>query len=287
MACADGEGVALEPYRALLKQAFEADGGVSLLRAGEALRAQSHPFLFVLLNSDSPLGLIEKEARLAAFIHSRHRVVVREHGAAGVTLEHQSIFESRPEPWESLAACGQHLVLLEEIGCRGLRLRLPATAEPGQWVYEGGAMHAPAPGDFGTWRFEWDAYQPTRKPMPGLDEVLMGGAGAQDLSEAPTAAASVAAVLRRDLGRSWRIAEVAGAIGTSPRSLQRALAETGDSYSDVVDRTRNQEAARLLERTSLSVTEIGYVCGFADTAHFSRSFKKRWRRTPSEHRARR
>ncbi|MBX3227093.1 MAG: helix-turn-helix domain-containing protein [Labilithrix sp.] len=48
-----------------------------------------------------------------------------------------------------------------------------------------------------------------------------------------------------------------------------------DPHAEDVARRPNGEASRLLETTELSVTEIGYACGFADTAHFSRRFKRR------------
>jgi AraC family transcriptional regulator len=51
-----------------------------------------------------------------------------------------------------------------------------------------------------------------------------------------------------------------------------------------VDRIRDEEAARLLRDSDLSITETGYVCGFADSAHFSLSFKKRHGASPSAYR---
>ena len=82
-----------------------------------------------------------------------------------------------------------------------------------------------------------------------------------------------------------KVVEVATALELSSRSLQRALSSEGERHSDLVDRVRNEEAARLLRDTEFSITEVGYVCGFADSAHFSRSFKKRVGRSPSEYRA--
>lgn len=281
----DDEGVPLGPYRQLLRAALDHDGGVALLRAGGALRGLSHPLLFVLLNSDSPRLLVEKEARLAAFIHSRHRVVVDEVREHGIVLTHVSAETAAPEPTEDLAACGQHIVLLEEIGCQRLRCRLPHSAAPERWVYREGEFTAPSPGGgYAQWHFEWAAYEPTRKPMPGLDEVLLGGSPGRELRETEGPVAGVERVVRRDLGRTWKLAEVAEVLDMSGRSLQRTLAAQGERYSDLVDRIRNEEAARLLRDTTLSATEIGYVCGFADSAHFSRSFKKRFGHPPSAHR---
>ncbi|MEQ9503064.1 MAG: helix-turn-helix transcriptional regulator [Deltaproteobacteria bacterium] len=278
------EGAPLEPYRRILRDVHVSAGGAAILRAGESLRGLAHPLLFVLLNSDAPRILIEKEARLAAFFHSRHRVVIDEESPNALLLRHVSD-HGAPEATDSLASCGQHIVLLEEIGCRPLRLRLPASDDPDRVVYDAGRFEEPASGATSTWHFEWGAFQPTRKPMAGLDAILLGSSPDRALDDELGPAARVEAVVRRDLGRTWKLAEVAEALGTSSRSLQRTLGAAGLKYSELLDRIRNEEAARLLSDSDLSITEIGYVCGFADTAHFSRSFKKRHEKTPSAFRS--
>ena len=278
---ASGDGIPLAPYRRILAAALAIDGGRALLRAGEPLRSLRHPLLFVLLNSASPTVLIEKEARLAAFFHSRHRVTVEASSAGGMRLRHGSIVDP-PEPSENLASCGQHVVLFQEIGCRDLRLRFPESAAPEAWVLEDGEIGTPARGGgYAVWDFRWSHFEPTRKPMDGLDELLLGTAETKRLVERPATVARVEQVLRRDLARTWRVSEPAEALGTSARSLQRALKACGERYSDVVERVRAEESARLLRTTELGVTEIGYVCGYADGAHFTRSLKKHFQVTPS------
>ncbi|PRQ09344.1 helix-turn-helix transcriptional regulator [Enhygromyxa salina] len=277
------EGVDLVGYRRLLQVAHAHDGGLALLSAGQLARERSHPLLFVLLNSDSPESVIDKQVRLAAFIHSRHHLVLEHIGAREMTLVHVSSEDTPPEPAEHLAACGQYLVVFEEIGCRELCCRFPDSAQPQRWVYEAGRFRAPAPGGgYQRWHLRWASFEPTRKPMPGLDELLL--ADQRELRESVGPAAEVERVVRRDLARTWKLAEVAASLEMSPRSLQRTLAGVGERYSDLIDRIRNDEAARLLRETSLSVTEIGYVCGFADAAHFSRSFKRRFEQPPSVYR---
>ena len=285
LVAAGPEGVPLAPYRKLLDRALVHDGGRALLQCGAALRTLQHPLLFVLLNTDSPRLLVEKEARLAAFFHSRHRVIVEAETSTSLRLRHVGPAGEPPEPAEDLATLGQHLPLFEEIGCQGLRARLTESGAPQRWVYDDGAITTPVAGDnFAAWVLQWRAYVPVRKPMPGLDETLLATVADPELAERESIAARVERVVRRDLGRTWKVAEVAEALDLAPRSLQRALSGEGHKYSDLVDRIRNAEAARLLRDTEFSLTEIGYVCGFADSAHFSRSFKKRHGRSPSEYR---
>ncbi|MEO0322902.1 MAG: hypothetical protein AAF447_08085, partial [Myxococcota bacterium] len=136
----EGDGAPLGPYRRILEAAYASDGGRSLLAAGTTLRTLQHPLLFVLLNSSTPEVLIEKEARLASFFHSRHRVTIEDRSPTHLLLRHGSLADP-PEPAENLASCGQHLALLEEIGCRDLRLRFPASTAPERWVLAEGSLH--------------------------------------------------------------------------------------------------------------------------------------------------
>lgn len=283
---AEDDGVPLEPYRRVLEHVLETAGGAKLLEAGRAIHHLRDPMLFVLLNSDTPELLLEKERRLSRFIHSRHGVEVRERSDTSLLLEHTSEQEA-PHDGEDLAACGQHLALFEELGCRGVRCRFPASADPALWVYRSGEFRDPAPGGrYHLWHIEWDEFAPTRRPMEGLDDLLLATGDQRELDEQPELLTRLEQIVRGDLGRTWTLARVAAAVDMSPRSLQRALAAHGTSYRELVDRIRTAEAARLLERSELSVTQIGYVCGFADTAHFSRRFQKRFGAPPGTHRRR-
>jgi AraC-like DNA-binding protein len=67
-------------------------------------------------------------------------------------------------------------------------------------------------------------------------------------------------------------------LGSSVRTLQRRLSETGISYSAVLDRLRYEMALDLLEHTDDSVASIAAQVGYSDPAHFSRAFR-RWAAT--------
>jgi AraC-like DNA-binding protein len=70
-------------------------------------------------------------------------------------------------------------------------------------------------------------------------------------------------------------------LNLSPRSLQRRLAEENTSLSAIVRAVRIREACHLLSESGLSLTEIGYWCGFSDSPHFSREFRRALAMPPS------
>lgn len=74
---------------------------------------------------------------------------------------------------------------------------------------------------------------------------------------------------------------------TTPRTLQRWLAEERTGWRQIVDRVRFEACEQLLSDPSLSLTEISTKLGFSDQAHFTRAFR-RWKgEAPNVHRRRR
>lgn len=59
---------------------------------------------------------------------------------------------------------------------------------------------------------------------------------------------------------------------------------TDHTFSEVLKEERMSLAAELLKKTSDSVTEIGYKCGYRDSAYFMKVFKKHFGCTPSDFR---
>ena len=68
---------------------------------------------------------------------------------------------------------------------------------------------------------------------------------------------------------------VARPLGMSARNLQRHLADEGTSFKTLLNEARVTLARNYIDEGRLSVTEIAFVLGFADTSTFSRAFK-RW-----------
>ncbi|MFC0269665.1 GlxA family transcriptional regulator [Kushneria aurantia] len=90
-------------------------------------------------------------------------------------------------------------------------------------------------------------------------------------------------VLEQHLGDIVSMDELAERSGCSRRALERHFRESlGVSPQKFARELRLRYGLWMLNFTAHSITEIGERCGFADTAHFSRSFKDTFGFTPSE-----
>jgi AraC-like DNA-binding protein len=63
-------------------------------------------------------------------------------------------------------------------------------------------------------------------------------------------------------------------VGMSELSLQRRLAQSGTSYSDVVQEARFSLASDLLADPLLNIADIAFAAGYENASHFSRAFKR-------------
>ncbi len=70
-----------------------------------------------------------------------------------------------------------------------------------------------------------------------------------------------------------RLTSVAAELGVSPRTVQRAMAADGDTFSRAVNESRLYEAAYGLIAKSASVRQAGEMAGFATTSDFCAVFK--------------
>jgi AraC-like DNA-binding protein len=61
-------------------------------------------------------------------------------------------------------------------------------------------------------------------------------------------------------------------LALSARSLQRRLAEEGDSFEGIRRRVMLAKAEILLAARETPITQIAYELGYSDAAHFSRAF---------------
>ncbi len=81
-----------------------------------------------------------------------------------------------------------------------------------------------------------------------------------------------------------RKGDVARQLGMSDRTLQRHLAEHGQSFQSLVNDVRRDVAQSLLSATKSSLSEVAFLTGFADQSAFQRAFKTWTGQTPRGYR---
>lgn len=97
----------------------------------------------------------------------------------------------------------------------------------------------------------------------------------------------VRAQLLGRLGLVAGIEEVAKALNLSPRSLRRKLDAEGSSFRQLLEDERRQLAEQLLRNTQMTLDELAIHLGYADTAGFTRAFRRWHACAPGEFRKRR
>ena len=86
-------------------------------------------------------------------------------------------------------------------------------------------------------------------------------------------------------GGAASMADVARALGTSPRSLHRRLADEGTQFNELLDQVRQNFAEQYLARPRLAVSEIACLLGFNDKSAFIKAFRRWTGTTPNEFRS--
>lgn len=82
------------------------------------------------------------------------------------------------------------------------------------------------------------------------------------------------------------IQEAARALGTSARSLQRALKEEGTSYQAAVDEVRKALSMAHLRAPDRTISEVAFLVGFNEVGAFTRAFRRWTGELPSAYRRR-
>lgn len=270
----DGKAhVPLVEKRQLADSLFRQFGPLVLLRMGEAIDdAADEPILMTALaRARDPVDLVARWQRLERFSHSRHRTRVLAQAERAMTLRHIALSGyPNPRPAEDLLVFGLLTALLDRYAAVDLKAR-PVGEH--KWCFHGGSWRAePARVDTATWQYSWRSV------------------GANAINEHPIHSDegwSVAAtrLLEHDPGREWTIARLATDMHVSIRTLQRRFRAEKTSFSALLTTVRLSAGARLLLQPDLALAEIGYACGFADQAHFTRDFKKQVGTTPGRFRS--
>jgi len=83
------------------------------------------------------------------------------------------------------------------------------------------------------------------------------------------------------------LAQLAAVIGMNPKYFCRFFHQaTQQTPMNYVNMYRVEQAAHMLCSTAMTVTEVGLECGFSDTSHFVKIFKKHKGITPKQFRKR-
>lgn len=109
-----------------------------------------------------------------------------------------------------------------------------------------------------------------RKPAPASDR-------------SATMVRDMLALLDQHFTAEHQVQFYAAALHTTPKTLNEACKQImGHTASDVIFDRLILEAQRLLMHSSLSTKEIAYFLNYQDPSHFSKFFKKRTGKSPSE-----
>ena len=134
-----------------------------------------------------------------------------------------------------------------------------------------------------------------KRPMATADamiESLMRHYGDLRLAALPESQGEIEQ-LRREIARmlvkgqgdiKGGIEHLASATGTSVRTLQRRLKDTGVNYSDLQDDVRRTLALNLLENETLALAEIAFSLGYSDVSAFNHAFRRWVGHSPGQYR---
>lgn len=131
------------------------------------------------------------------------------------------------------------------------------------------------------------------RPFVTHNTELLAAIGAQletELRERKAGAdvgAQVKHTLKRSLaGRRPTLQEVAQALGTSARTLQRRLTDTGITFQQLVEDTRRELAHHYLKHSAVELNETAFLLGYEDANSFFRAFQGWEGTSPGEWRTR-
>ncbi|GAA1590437.1 hypothetical protein GCM10009789_50150 [Kribbella sancticallisti] len=102
---------------------------------------------------------------------------------------------------------------------------------------------------------------------------------------ADTTIEEVAQGIRQDPSRDWSVQELAaGAALSRAQFTRRFIAQHGTPPAQYVIKARIDRAHQLLTETTMTVTQVAAALGYTDVPYFSRQYKQRTGRSPSDSR---
>lgn len=267
----------------LLQELMDARGPGALLELSESFQQKKllSPLIYILLNSPNPESMIKKMVSYERYFSpSTCRLVIHESGVNYLVAEKVAAPEEAPLIAAELFFCGTIEAMLKLLGCEGVKVVWESVrSEQLQKVLKSLDVTPAVVAENTRWRFYWDSYERSEQIL-GLDEFLTSNAQPFIINSNVSVTHRVEEVLTKCLTFRPTMKEVADKLGMSVRTFQRKLHEEGITYSKIYNNLRIKKASRLLRQTNISITEIGFICGYSDSAHFSREFKKVQSMTP-------
>ena len=269
--------VRLEEKQALLDAVLVAHGPEAILRVADVVpEFADHPVAGVFAGCRNPNDVVTCWLAIERYFHSRHRTRVVDRIGNRIVMEH---FDTRGSPisaGENIAVAGLIVGILRWRGARDAVLSFEQSA----------MLDDPAPTAEQThrWTISWKGFDP---PQCNHPEQTEDSIPAVDFSGRGTSDPWVAKLFSEQLSAPHRrrgAADVARALGLSPRTLQRRLAEAGWTLGDIVAAARVHVATGLLASTNTPLALVGLLAGYADQPHFQRAFKVALGPTPAEYR---
>jgi AraC-like DNA-binding protein len=120
--------------------------------------------------------------------------------------------------------------------------------------------------------------------------VLGAAADMRELAGKRGARAALVRTVAAHVGRKAQrniltLESVSTRFGVSPRTIQRALAEAGTTFTDLVQESRLSQAYRMLTNRrfeKMRVGDIALTAGFEDISYFNRLFRRHFGKTPND-----
>lgn len=262
--------VPLKAKRDVLNAVFAHHGPLAILSIADAAPSMApEPVVQALRQAKDLPDLLDRWRRLERFSHGRHRIKSERCGADSFRLTHQARDDGPPPTLaESLLVLGLLAVLSETIGSTAVTL---ADSSGAVWR------------SLGKWHIPDVA--------EGIGSAILTATGKPSSVTAttngwdPDPVTKLRKRLAADPVRRWTVASLAAETGASPRTLQRRLTERSISFSRLLSEARVQVAAtHLCKANGPGLAEIGFIAGFADQAHFARTFSRAVGTTPSGYR---
>lgn len=265
-----GPRVPRRSKKSVLDTVLDRYGGGAVLRIADAGRdLPPDPVSLALTRARDLPDLWDRWHRLERFSHGRHRVAVQAEDGNRFRMVHTALKgAAEPSFVETALVISVLTMLAERVSGAGLTLTAP---NGDVWRSNGVWAEPPTLDVAGT--FLLDASWVTTLPaMPVKPET-------KDLPN------RIRTLFFADPVKRWTVQDAATELGTSARTLQRRLGAEGATFSDLIRDVRLQVAADLLCRPDgPGLAVIGFLSGFADQAHFTRSFSNTAGTTPSAYR---